>query len=58
MFEHNNNLSGPIILLKRMESGVWSVGDIARSVRDIQKVLLSVVWALNITTIWSVIHLI
>jgi len=30
VFEHNSNLNGPVILLKRMTSGVWSVGDISR----------------------------
>ena len=25
-FEHNSNLSGPVILLKRMTSGVYSPG--------------------------------
>jgi len=26
--EHNSNMSGPIILLKIMKSGVWTAGDI------------------------------
>ena len=30
MFEHNSNLSGPVILLKRMTSGVYSLGKLTK----------------------------
>ena len=30
IFEHNSNLSGPIILLKRMTSGVYSLGKLTK----------------------------
>ena len=29
-FEHNSNLSGPVILLKRMTSGVYSLGKLTK----------------------------
>jgi len=45
MFEHNRNLSGSVILLKKMTSEVWSVGDISK-IRQI-KILLSEAWALS-----------
>jgi len=51
VFEHNNNFSRPIILLKRMASGVWSAGILARSAWDTQKVLLSEAWALSMTVL-------
>ena len=30
VFEYNSNLSGPIILLKRMTSGVYSLGKLTK----------------------------
>ena len=32
VFEHNSNLSGPVILLKRMTSGVYSLGMLVLSI--------------------------
>jgi len=34
VFEHNSNLSGPVILLKRMTSGVYSLGILVLSIGE------------------------
>ena len=34
VLEHNSNLSGPIVLLKRMTSGIYSLGILALSVGE------------------------
>jgi len=34
VLEHNNNLSGPVILLKRMTDGVYSLGILVLSVGE------------------------
>ena len=41
VLEHNSNLSGPVVLLKRMTGGVYSLGILALSVRGWIIVLLS-----------------
>ena len=41
VFEYNSNLSGPIILLKRMTSGVCSLGMLVLSIGEQIRVLLS-----------------
>ena len=34
VLEHNNNLSGPVVLLKRMTSGVYSLGMLVLSIGE------------------------
>jgi len=51
VFEHNNILSGFVILLKRMTRAVWSIGDLGKICRDTQKILLSEAWALSMTVL-------